>query len=165
MNTPSTPKPPDLSNITRFDYGNSHGWWVRVRRHGKRHTKLFSDGAHGSREQALQAALAYRDKLLTELGEPGQGLRGPGVRLIVKDDIATIAADHYDAGDRSTRSWSIAKWGLRRALWQACTWKTRHVMGTPTPEQVQQLYHELYPQFKTSMEELELAPEEMEESI
>jgi hypothetical protein len=47
-----------LRNITRFDYGNSHGWWVRIRR-GER---------AGSKRAALAAAMKYRDKQLRRLG-------------------------------------------------------------------------------------------------
>lgn len=57
-----------LRNVTRFDYGNSHGWWVRIRRGDRAVSQFFSDGIHGSKRAALAAALAYRDKQLRRLG-------------------------------------------------------------------------------------------------
>jgi hypothetical protein len=55
-------------NITRFDYGNSHGWWVRIRRGKRAVSQFFSDGIHGSKRAALATALAYRDAALRRLG-------------------------------------------------------------------------------------------------
>jgi hypothetical protein len=53
-------------NITRCDYGRTHGWWVRFQRllEGKKkvHSKLFSDGVCGGRGKALKAAQAWRDE-------------------------------------------------------------------------------------------------------
>jgi len=40
----------------------THGWLVFVRRKGKIHTRLFSDGVHGGRESALERARNYRDR-------------------------------------------------------------------------------------------------------
>jgi hypothetical protein len=55
-------------NITRFDYGNSHGWWVRIRRGSRAVSQFFSDGIYGSKRAALAKALAHRDKELRRLG-------------------------------------------------------------------------------------------------
>ena len=55
-------------NITRFDYGNSHGWWVRIRRGSRAVSHFFSDGIHRGKRAALVAALTYRDKELRRLG-------------------------------------------------------------------------------------------------
>ena len=50
----------------------THGWQVRIRRHGKQHTKFFSDERAGSGAQALVNALVYRDELLAELSAPDE---------------------------------------------------------------------------------------------
>lgn len=50
-----------IKGISRMDYGNTHGWFVRVYRDGKVHSKLFSDGVHGGKEAALKAARKYRN--------------------------------------------------------------------------------------------------------
>ncbi len=57
------------SNVKRIDTGHTHGWQVHAQRNGELHTKLFSDKKCGSREEALEKALAYRDELLKELPE------------------------------------------------------------------------------------------------
>ncbi len=49
--------------ITRFDYGNTHGFVVRYMRDGAHFQKLFSDGRYNSQEEAFEAAQLY----LTEL--------------------------------------------------------------------------------------------------
>lgn len=71
----------DLSNITRMDYlpktggsGGTIGWWVRVMRRNKMHSKLFSGGKYGGKEKALEKAKEYRDKLIEE----HDGLLGKG---------------------------------------------------------------------------------------
>ena len=55
-------------NITRFDYGNTHGWWLRIYRKpmtcGKTVivcSKLFSDRKCGGSDVALREALQTRD--------------------------------------------------------------------------------------------------------
>jgi len=51
--------------VVRFDYGNSHGWWVRVTRDKAQFKQLFSDGQYASIEAALRAAILYRHDLLS----------------------------------------------------------------------------------------------------
>lgn len=48
--------------ITRIDHGSTHGWNVRIIYRGVTRSKLFSDGPHGGRQRALEAARAYRDR-------------------------------------------------------------------------------------------------------
>lgn len=62
-------------HIVRVDKRNTHAW--QVRGPGKRgyHSKLFSDGVHGGREESLAAARAYLEELQTSLGPAEQ--RGP----------------------------------------------------------------------------------------
>ncbi len=50
--------------IRRHDYGNVHGWWVRVSRDKAMFRKLFSDGVHGSIENSLKKAIHYRHEVL-----------------------------------------------------------------------------------------------------
>lgn len=50
--------------IVRFDYGNSHGWFVRVTRDRAMFRKMFSDGAYGSIHEALKQAILYRHEIL-----------------------------------------------------------------------------------------------------
>jgi len=54
-------------SISRIDHNNTHGFQVRVVRRGREHSKMFSDGVHGGREQALERAKEYEAKLIAEL--------------------------------------------------------------------------------------------------
>jgi len=55
--------------ILRYEHNYFQGWVVSTKRRGKRFTRDFSDGPKGRRE-ALQAALAFRDKLVHRLTPP-----------------------------------------------------------------------------------------------
>lgn len=57
----------NAKGISRIDSGSTHGWFVRAYRNGKTFSKLFSDGKHGGREAAFDAASDYRDELHTEI--------------------------------------------------------------------------------------------------
>ncbi len=51
--------------IRRHDYGNVHGWWVRVSRDKAMFRKLFSDNVHGSIQDSLIKAIYYRHEILS----------------------------------------------------------------------------------------------------
>ncbi|HQU71699.1 MAG TPA: isoamylase early set domain-containing protein [Calditrichia bacterium] len=57
----------EMRGISRIDSANTHGWFVRVYRNKKTHSKLFSDKKYGDNKGALQEAIAYRDQLVTDL--------------------------------------------------------------------------------------------------
>ena len=67
---------PRSKGIIRIDSDSTHGWQVRVYRHGKTFSRLFSDRKQGSREVSFAAAEAYRHSLLDEVAalpaEPAQ---------------------------------------------------------------------------------------------
>ena len=58
---------PRAKGVIRIDSDSTHGWQVRVYRHGKTYSKLFSDRKHGGKEEAFQAAVAYRTELEEEV--------------------------------------------------------------------------------------------------
>lgn len=115
----------------------THGWQVRIRRQGKQHTKFFSDERCGGRDGALQTAVEYRDGLLEHLPEPDNpALRSAearsktgvvGLNFCAKDDGSGRQKPYVQLswlngqGVRKSASYSVDKWGLRRALWNACT--------------------------------------------
>ena len=132
-----------VRNVTRIDIEPSdespkrsatHGWQVRVRRSGKRHTKFFSDGRYDGRDAALQAAVAFRDELLDELPEvtpPSQrkAWSNTGVAgLSLRDKLGADGMNNPyvqlswidEASKRRGAAYSVNKWGLRQALWNAC---------------------------------------------
>ena len=55
--------------IQRYEHHGFTGWVVSATRRNKRFTRYFSDRPNGQRK-ALQAARAYRDKLLSRLPPP-----------------------------------------------------------------------------------------------
>lgn len=51
--------------ITRFDFGNTHGWWVRIRRDRAAFNQFFSDGKNEGIEGALLAAIKHRHEIIS----------------------------------------------------------------------------------------------------
>lgn len=147
----------DRHHITRIDIEPSaahpgrhptHGWQVRARRAGTRVSKFFADSRYGSPEAALGASVAYRDRLLASLPEPtglprkawsNTGVVGLSVRE--KDEGPRpklyVQLNWVDAaGQRRASSYSVDKWGLRRALWNGCLrlYRERAAAGAPVEE-------------------------------
>lgn len=143
-----------LHHVTRLDIGPTprhphrhptHGWQVRVRTGGARPSRFFADARHGGREAALAAALAFRDSLLAMSASsdatPRKAWSNTGVvGLSVRDRAdgsALVHANWTDAeGKRRTASFSVEKWGLRRALWNACLrlYREKEEAGAPVEE-------------------------------
>jgi hypothetical protein len=46
---------------------DDRGWYVFLRRYGRRYSAVFTDRGHGGRKRALAAAKAHRDRLVREL--------------------------------------------------------------------------------------------------
>ena len=67
-------------NVYRVDGKYDHGYQVRVLRHGKMYSRLFSDNKYGGKKSTFRKAVAYRAKLIAEIDTmPGNGPR----RLLV----------------------------------------------------------------------------------
>ena len=147
----------DRHHVTRIDIEPSdryparhptHGGQVRARRSGRRESKFFADARHDSREAALGAALAYRDRLLAELPDadaaPRRAWSNTGVvGLSVREKEEGRRPKLYvqlnwvdAAGTRRASSYSVDKWGLRRALWNGCLrlYRERAAAGAPVEE-------------------------------
>ncbi len=58
---------PRSKGIIRIDSDSTHGWQVRVYRHGKTFSRLFSDRKYPSRDDAFAAAEAFRTGLALEV--------------------------------------------------------------------------------------------------
>jgi len=152
---PSEPR--RLHHITRIDIEPSdahpgrhptHGWQVRARRDGKRLSKFFADAKHDGAEAALEAAIAHRDRLLASLPDapekPRKAWSNTGVvGLSVREKEDGGAAKLYVQlnwvdmeGKRKAGSYSVEKWGLRRALWNGCLklYRERQAAGYPVEE-------------------------------
>lgn len=104
---------------------STHGWYVQVAWNRKKHTKFFSDGKFGGREQALRAAIEWRDAIERKIRKPqttepvfhpSTRPKGAGVSLGTKDGSPVYQVSWVDAEGRYGRTTvSIAKWGKRMA--------------------------------------------------
>lgn len=129
-------------NITRMDYARTHGWWVRIYRTDEQgqkicHAKHFGDAVNGGRGPALLAARAWRDKTRKALpaprrrnGRSGNGGVSPGHGYVRRRDLmrrkerhpAMVAWLRIEGRRGKTTSYSVAKWGERKAKRLALEW-------------------------------------------
>ncbi|ARA93434.1 MAG: hypothetical protein D6685_03720 [Bacteroidetes bacterium] len=156
-------------NIARIDIDsrNTHGWQVRITRHRVRHTKFFSDSRYGGSEGALEAAIAYRDEQIKLLPDPLPGAKlaaqarstsgVPGIRLTLDRGIARVEADAVTSeGKRQVRTFSLRRWGLRKALWKACTWKASIIAPVVQSSEVNRMYETAYPRMRKQLDDMKV---------
>jgi len=131
---------PQAKGVIRIDSDSTHGWQVRVYRHGKTYSKLFSDRKSGGREEAFKAAIAFRDELENEVlampeAEPQRRLIQHnknnitgvlGISRTFKRDrhgrrheVYAVSWNPAPGKARGT-SFSIAKYGEEEAFKMAC---------------------------------------------
>ena len=143
---------PRSKGVIRIDSDSTHGWQVRVYRHGKTYSRLFSDRKLGGREASFDAALAYREQLEQEVAEmPEESPRRRlihhnrsnrtgvvGVSRTYKTDRRGIRHEVYavswnpEPGVARGTSFSIKKYGEDTAFQLACKlrWeKMREIYG------------------------------------
>lgn len=161
------------SNVVRIDTYNTHGWQVRITRHRNRHTKFFSDARYDGSDGALRAAEIYRDEKLLELPAPLPGTRiaaearstsgVPGIRLNIEGNGARVEADAVlSDGERRVKTFSLRRWGLRKALWNACKWKANTNGGALRVELVNEMYNTAYPKVINQLKERTRLYEQLE---
>jgi hypothetical protein len=143
---------PRAKGVIRIDSDSTHGWQVRVYRHGKTYSKLFSDRRHGGKEEAFQKALTFRAELEDEVAALPEA--APRRRLIrsnknnatgvvgisrtfkrdrrgVKHEVYAVSWNPEPGIARGT-SFSIKKYGEDAAFKMACKlrWeKMRDIYG------------------------------------
>ncbi|HYE95669.1 MAG TPA: AP2 domain-containing protein [Rubricoccaceae bacterium] len=167
-------------HITRIDIEPSeafpkrhptHGWQVRIRRDGRRLSKFFADARHDGSDGALAAAIDYRDGLLKELPPPASkprkawsntGVVGLAVREKGEggEPKRYVLVNWTDAeGQRHGASFAVDKWGLRKALWNACLklYRERQAAGAPVEEP-----HEMFARAQEPFQEEIRAEQEAE---
>ena len=176
-------EPRRLHHITRIDIEPSpehprrhptHGWQVRARRDGERQSKFFADARHDGSDGALAQAIAFRDRLLASIPsaptKPRRAWSNTGVvGLSVREKHAgtdraklSIQLNWVDAkGVRKSGSFSVDKWGFRRALWNGCLklYRERQAAGMPVDEP-----HEMFAQAQEPFPELVQADVEAEQA-
>ncbi|ACF13164.1 Pathogenesis-related transcriptional factor and ERF protein [Chloroherpeton thalassium ATCC 35110] len=130
--------------ISRIDSSNTHGWFVRVYRDEAIYSKLFSDGRHGGKPQALEAAVDYRNELEALLdstdNRPRRNNRLPLALRNKRNKTGVIGVCYRERRLPSGRvskcysvswapepnvqkctSFSITKYGKEEAFRRACT--------------------------------------------
>lgn len=129
-----------MYGITRIDsdVSSTHSWHVTVQRRGRIFTRHFSDGTHGGTQGALQAAKAYRDRLITQYQPLSRkefcairkknnrsGVSGvtrhevPGRTPTSPRHIFWLAQWPIGAGKAKQRKFSVKKYGERGAYLRA----------------------------------------------
>jgi hypothetical protein len=109
----------DLTNVYRVQHEKANGWEVRMSRQGATHSKFFSVKRFGGVEEALDAAVRYRDQL-RKLAPP-KAPSATSVRLGRNDGITYSEKLHcwiaqwMECGKRKTRKFSVRKYGRIRA--------------------------------------------------
>ncbi len=119
-------------DIARIDQESkrTHGWYVRVRFHGKTHSKFFSDRKCGGRYSSLLSAIAWRDKTEKKLGKVRTNKHivtvsstktgVVGVRLnekLNRYEVSWVTEN----GKQGKTSVSITKHGKKNAFTRACS--------------------------------------------
>lgn len=107
----------ELRNIKRMDYPKKgsdkqtthRAWWVRIKRGKTPHNKYFSDNKYGGEEQALAAAIKYRDELEKELGFARTGFEAFR-RKTNKSGIAGIHKSLNTSRRKNGKSYSYLCW-------------------------------------------------------
>lgn len=67
------PRASGLRHITRIDHGRARGWWVRIYREGKCHSKFFGAATYGL-GRGLELAVAWRERQLRQLPPARRGV-------------------------------------------------------------------------------------------
>ena len=164
-----------LKHITRLDYQKTHGWWVRIRRKSNPCSKLFSDGVHGGRDKALEAASAWRDEQLKAAPKQSNrttesssktiktGVPGLCVSFVegAQGNLVHLQVSVQRHGKRTSTRYSISKWGLRAALWKSCVALARGSIQESTSsdrsnlqEEAIKLFDRAYPNVASALQEL-----------
>ncbi len=143
---------PRSKGVIRIDSDSTHGWQVRVYRHGKTYSKLFSDRRQGGKEESFKQASAYRQDLEREVAALPEA--APRRRLIssnknnatgvvgisrtfkrdrrgIKHEVYAVSWNPEPGAARGT-SFSTKKYGEDAAFKHACAlrWaKMREIYG------------------------------------
>ena len=118
-------------HISRQENKNSSacGWYCRVTYQKKLHRKYFSDKKYGGKEQALKAAISWRNAKEQELGIPrtdrpfySKARTNTGVPgVILAEKYNRYQVQWYDVeGKQHTTNVVIKKYGKKKAFEMAC---------------------------------------------
>ena len=121
--------------ISRLDQesAGTHGWQVRLQKKGVRYGRFFSDSAWGGREESLQIARQYRDRILGHSRRIHSGREASnrshkapasrnrsgvvGVTRIIQKSAKGVEYRYWQA---SWTRYSVLKYGEQTAFELAC---------------------------------------------
>lgn len=166
---------PRAKGVIRIDSDSTHGWQVRVYRHGRTYSKLFSDKKFGGRDTAFEEAVAYRDDLEQEIealpdSEPRRRLISQnksnatgvlGISRTFKRDRHGRRHEVYAVswnprpGEARGTSFSIAKYGDEQAFKMAC--QLRY-------QKMKEIHGERYP-FESAVELFEMGRDHLGDMV
>ena len=160
---------PKHRNIFRIESGKTRGWQVRIERRKRQYSKLFSDVLLGGTDEALEAALKWRDTMYEQLPSMAEvteetrrktaeavnrtGVVGIGFSMQRQRNgrrVPYVAAYWRDpeTGKRRATSYSVDKHGLRGAVRRACRSLREGRGEDPTRGQVDYLTRKALPGVK-----------------
>ena len=160
---------PRAKGVIRIDSDSTHGYQVRVYRHGRTYSRLFSDRKCGGKEDAYKQSVAYRKKLLAEVDAMPES--APRRRLIrhnknnssgvvgisrtfkrdrrgTKHEVYAISWNPEAGVPRGT-SYSIKKYGEDTAFKMACKLRFEKMKEIYGDRYAVASYMELYRQKST----------------
>ena len=125
----------EMKGISRIDSKSTHGWYVRIYRNGKTHSKLYSDKKYNGKERALKFAKKARQLALeTFENVPKNPIRRivlsdkrnksgvVGVNKTSKKLKSGVDAFYYQVtwspkpGQIRNKQWSVNKYGDKKAF-------------------------------------------------
>jgi len=87
----------------------TRGWQVRIEREKHHHSQLFSDNKYPSKEEALKAAIKYRDELLVKLGRTNRARAPRIVTTLLSNNTSGIVgvcrAEQHERNGNLSASW------------------------------------------------------------
>lgn len=108
-----------VKNIARIDNETSRtrAWLVRVQRNSNTISKMFTDGVYGGKHQALQAAIIFREQVLTVVPNYEYQMRRRNVvRRNNKSGIAGVGRYEVKSVTGRIRSFWLARWDDERGI-------------------------------------------------
>jgi len=99
-----------IKGVSRIDSAGTHGWFVRVYQNGKTYSKLFSDGKHGGRKEALANAMKHRDTMTVQLEWRRQRQSEPSPRCRSNTGIRGVSKTHKRNRDGSYTGYYSVSW-------------------------------------------------------
>lgn len=145
---------------------------MRARRQGVRISKFFSDKKYGGRESSLhEHAIPYRDTLLASLPEPDDPVK-KSAEARSQSGVVGLHFLHKDIGNgtkkpyvqlswidanakRHSASYSVEKWGLRRAVWNGCL---RLYKERPDRRDPYEMFRIAYPNIRKQYDSSDTSP-------